>query len=393
MSLRGLDAPVALLLARRYARSTRREAFGRFLALAAVAGIGVGVAALVLALSALAGFQTALKGEILARTPESEISLPPEADLEGASRRLAAIPQVEVRRSLEGRGWLLAHGRGRPVDLVGYEGDLPVHFPGASGRVPGTYLSDGLLDAWGLAPGDRVEVASNRPMLTPFGPQPRVRALEIAGSFESGQTEEIERIALPIDVAISLLGPEAQRLQVSTGDLDRALALVPRIEAAVPEALSVVTWRELNRSLFFALRLEKTVLFLAVSLIVAVAGLSLLSGLLLTLSSKRREVGMLGAMGLPARTLRHAFLSLAGLLAGTGLLTGAVVGVAAAWILDRFRVLRLPDAVYFVDHVPFRLQASDLGAIVACTVALAGACAWAAARRAGALDPVEALRR
>lgn len=389
----GMDAPVALLLARRYARSTRREAFVRFLALAAVAGIGVGVAALVLALSALAGFQTALKGEVLARTPEIEIELRPDADPAAVEARIAAVTGAEVRRAIEGRGWLLAQRRGRPVDLVGYEGSLPAHFPGASSRSPGTYLSSALLEAWGLAPGDRVEIASNRPMLTPFGPQPRLRSLTIAGSFESGRTEEVERVALPIDVAVDLLGRRRQRLQVATGDLDRAVALAPRIVEDVPEVRSLLTWRELNRSLFFALRLEKTVLFLAVSLIVAVAGLSLLSGLLLTLSSKRREVGMLGAMGLEPRTLRRAFLSLAGLLAGTGLAAGAAVGVLAAWLLDRFRLIRLPDAVYFVDHVPFRLQLGDLAAIVGCTLALAGLCAWAAARRAGALDPVEALRR
>ncbi|MEZ5333485.1 MAG: FtsX-like permease family protein [Thermoanaerobaculia bacterium] len=98
-------------------------------------------------------------------------------------------------------------------------------------------------------------------------------------------------------------------------------------------------------------------------------------------------------MGARPAMLRNAFLSLAGLLAGTGLLAGAAVGALAAWLLDRFRVLRLPDAVYFVDHVPFRLQVGDLGAIVACTLALAGLCAWAAARRAASLDPVEALRR
>ncbi|MEZ5333484.1 MAG: hypothetical protein R2991_15940 [Thermoanaerobaculia bacterium] len=219
MSFRGLDAPVALLLARRYARSTRRETFVRFLAVAAVAGIGVGVAALILALSALAGFQSALKGEVLARTPEIQIELAADADLAAVEARLAASTGAEVRRSIEGRGWLIAHGRGRPVELVGYEGALPAHFPGASARAPGTYLSDGLLGAWGLEVGDRVDVASNRPMLTPFGPQPRVRSLTVAGSFASGQTEEVERIALPIDVAVSLLGPEARRLQVATGDL------------------------------------------------------------------------------------------------------------------------------------------------------------------------------
>lgn len=388
-----MDAPVALLLARRYARSTRREAFGRFLALAAVAGIGVGVAALILALAALAGFQAALKGEVLARTPEIEIELRPGADAAAVAERVARTTGGEVRRAVRGRGWLLAGRRGRPVELVGYEGSLPAHFPAASGRAPGTYLADGLLTAWGLSPGDRVEVASNRPLLTPFGPQPRVRSLRVDGTFASGQTEEVERIALPLDIAVGLLGVENLRLQVSTGDLDRAAALAGAIERSVPEARSVATWQQLNRSLFFALRLEKTVLFLAVSLIVAVAGLSLLSGLLLTLSSKRREVGMLGAMGIPPRTLRDAFLSLAGLLAGTGLAAGAAAGLLAAWALDRFRVIRLPDAVYFVDHVPFRVQAGDLAAIIGCTLALAGLCAWVAARRAGALDPVEALRR
>jgi lipoprotein-releasing system permease protein len=386
--------PFPLLLALRYLRSTRRDAFVSFLSAVAAGGIGLGVAALVLALAALAGLQQALRGEVLARTPHLEIELPSRRGAVELQERLLALPGVRgVQEAVHGRGWLESGGLVQPVEVVGYSGLVPRFFPGAEGMAPGLYVSDGLARRWSLRPGDLLEVVSPHPTLTPLGPQPRVRSLRLAGTFESGRTEEVERIALPLSVARPLAGGRGPLIDVTADGLDEALALVPAVSALLPPGAEVRTWEQLNRPLFFALRLEKTVMFVAVSLIILVAAMALVADLALVITSKRAELGMLATMGAAPRRLRHAFLLLGGLIAGLGTLAGGAVGSASAVLLERYRLVRLPGQIYFLDYLPFRLQGEDVVAVLAVTLALAAGSSLWVAQRLDKLRPVEAMRR
>jgi len=392
--VRPLEPTFALALALRYLRSTRKDAFVSFLSIVAAAGIGLGVAALVIALAALTGMQEILRGEILARTPALAVTLPAGADVAGAEARLRALDGVvQVQEALTGRGWLVAGGRAVEVELTGYEGPVPPQFPGAAGAPPGLYLADQLAARCGLEPGDVASLVSPRPTLTPFGPQPRTLSLEVAGLFRAGRVEQLARVALPIDRAELLLGVDRpRRLFVSTRDLDSALELAAEVAAALPAFSRVETWRELNQPLFFALRLEKSVLFLAVSLIVLVAALALVADLSLIAANKRRELGILMSLGADAADLRRAFVWLGGLLGGIGAVGGGLVGAATAVTLDRLHGIRMPPGVYFVDYLPFAVPLADLAVVVAVTMLLALLCSVYGAARATRLTPVEALR-
>ena len=386
--------PFPLLLALRYLRSTRKDAFVSFLSAVAAGGIGLGVAALVLALAALAGLQQALRGEVLARTPHLEIELPSPAGAPALQERLLRLRGVvQVQEAVHGRGWLEGGGLVQPVEIVGYSGLVPRFFPGAEGGPPGLYVSSGLANRWAVKPGDVLRVVSPRPTLTPLGPQPRMRSLPLAGTFESGRTEDVERIALPVGVARPLAGNPSAFLEVTAADLDAALALVPSVRALLPAAAELRTWEQLNRPLFFALRLEKTVMFVAVSLIVLVAAMALVADLALVITSKRAELGMLATMGATPQRLRRAFLWLGLLLAGVGTAAGALLGSGVALLLDRYRLVRLPGQIYFLDYLPFRLQPDDVAAVLAVTLALALASALWVAQRVAKLSPVEAMRR
>jgi lipoprotein-releasing system permease protein len=247
---------------------------------------------------------------------------------------------------------------------------------------------------WGLQPGETLEVVSPRPTLTPFGPQPRVRSVPLAGTYDGGRTQEDkERAALPRVVAESLLGTADRRLDVEAEDLDAALDVAERLPGVLPEGSKVRTWKDLNRPLLFALRLEKLMMFVAVSLIVLVAALALVADLALIISSKRPEIGMLGTMGATPAALRQAFVLLGGLVAGFGMLVGTVLGVGGSWVANRYHLLPVPGRVYFLDYVPFLVQPGDLILVLLITFSLALASAFYAAQRAAALDPVEALRR
>ena len=386
--------PFPLILALRYLRSTRKDAFVSFLSAVAAGGIGLGVAALVLALAALAGLQQALRGEVVARTPHLEVELPPGTSAAALQERLLRLDGVEeVQEAVHGRGWLESGGLVQAVEIVGYSGLVPRFFPGAEGGAPGLYISSALAMRWAVRPGDVMAVVSPRPTLTPFGPQPRIRSMPLVGTFESGRTEEVERIALPVGVARPLAGNPSTFLEVTAGGLDEALALVPALRAVLPAEATLRTWEELNRPLFFALRLEKTVMFVALSLIVLVAAMALVADLALVITSKRAELGMLATMGATPERLRRAFLWLGLLLAGIGTVAGALLGSAVALALDRYRVVRLPGQIYFLDYLPFRLQLPDVAAVLAGTVALALVSALWVAQRVAKLSPVEAMRR
>ncbi len=393
------NVPFPVVLALRYLRSTRRDAFASFLSAVAAGGIALGVTALVLSLAVISGFQDALRGEILSRTPQIEVELSPgasAADAAAARRAALAVPGVvSVQPQIAGSGWLVHHGRVQPVDMVGFAGRVPASFPGASGRPEGLYVEAALAARWALAPGDAIDIVSPRPTLTPFGgPQPRLRRAVIAGTFRSGRTqEETERIALPLAVAESLLGGSERRLEVAAAGLDAALAVAGRLGRALPAGSVVRTWQDLNRPLLFALRLEKTMMFVAVFLIVLVAELALIADLALIIASKRPEIGMLGAMGATPSHLRRAFLLLGGMVAGAGALAGAGLGVAAAWVLDRYHLLPVPGKVYFLEYVPFEVKGTDLALVLALTLGLALLSSLYAAERAATLDPVDAMRR
>jgi lipoprotein-releasing system permease protein len=390
--------PFPVLLALRYLRSTRRDAFASFLSLVAAGGLALGVTALILSLAVISGFQEALRGELLGRTPQIEVELPTGLTEEQAVAVRESVRKVEgvasVQVQVRGGGWVMEEGKVQAVELVGFEGKVPRSFPGIEGRPEGLYVPAGLAGRWGLAPGKTIEVVSPRPTLSPFGPQPRIRSLQLSGTYQSGKTQEDrERIALPRDVAETLLGGHDRRLDVEAGDLDGALRVAKRLETVLPPKSVVRTWKDLNRPLLFALRLEKAMMFVAVSLIVLVAALALVADLALIISSKRPEIGILGTMGATPGALKRAFLILGGLVAGSGMLAGTILGVGGAWVLDRYKLIQVPGRVYFLDYVPFLVKPMDLVLVLLLTLVLALASALYAARRAAALDPVEAMQR
>ncbi len=398
-----MSLPLPVLLAMRYLRSGRRDAYVTFLSLLATGGITLGVAALILVLGGLSGLQDFLRSDVLSRTPHIELEVAAETDVTALCARLKDVTGVvSAQQVLRGRGWLLFGGSAVSVRAVGFEGNLPSSFQltetvatAAASEAPvgGLYVGDALARQWALATGDLVEVVSPRPTLTPLGPQPRIHRLPLAGVFRTGRTEDDEhRIALPLEIARRLFGGGQGRLEIRASDLEAALGIAERLPAALPAGSRVRTWQELNRALFFALKLEKMLMFVAVFLIVPVAAMSLITVLALLISSKRSEIGMLQAMGASPGELKRAFLVLGALLGGIGLLAGGTLGVGGARLLDHYRLISPPGDVYFLDHIPFLVEAGDLLAVLAATVTLIAASTFYAARRASALRPVEALR-
>jgi lipoprotein-releasing system permease protein len=390
------NLPVPLLLALRYARSSRREASVRFLSAVTAGGIALGVGALILAVAALSGFQTTLLAEVMARSPKLQVQLGRGVDPEAVRRAIDAQPEVEAAQSmLVGNGWLVHEGRLQACEFFGVEERVPRWFPGAAGvAIKSVIVPDVLAFGFGLQSDSTVRVVSPRPTLTPFARQiPRSRSFAVQSVFSAGRSEEYEsRVVLPLEAARGLLWESDFRY-----DVDLPLSAVPRVAASLraelPTGATVVTFHDLNRALFFALRLEKALMFVGVFLIVLVASQALVSSLALLIASKRRELGMLGTLGLTPAELRRTFLVLGALLAGAGIFVGGGIGCLVAWVLDRYELIALPEQVYIVDFVPFRLRPADLLPIFAATVLLTLVSARTAGGGASKLTPAEAMRR
>ena len=391
-------------IAVRYFRSTRADAHIRALSTLTAGGLAVGTAALVLALAALAGFQSHVLEELVRHTPALQIELAGDgaagpAGATDPARGLAELAAATngvagVQELLYAQGWLADGERPFAIGVLGYERAPPPWIPVDGEAASGLIVPVSVALRMGLAVGDLVRVVSPRPGLTPVGPQPRTRTMPVDLIYGSGRADdEDDPVLLPLDRAAALFARGDRRL-----DLTLAPGADPEEIGAFlrqgidPAAATVTTWREANRALLFVLRLEKGLVFSAVALIVAVASFALLAALSMVLSSKRSEVGVLAAMGAPPARLRRVFLLLGALLSVGGAGLGGAGGAALAAFLDRYRIISTPSDVYVVDYVPFLVRGTDVLVVLVVTVLFTAAAAAVGARKASLLDPVEAMR-
>lgn len=384
----------------------RKRAHTAFLTLISTLGLAVGVATLLISLALLSGLQGKIKSRLIAGSPQILIEPAGGSSIENSEEvvgQISAIAPGRVERVVSGIVWASTPSgtQGRPMQLRSYDQRSEPAADGAfgrswsmesSGESDSIYLRRDFASSIGLFLGDEVVLVSPRTRLTPFGPVPVWRRYRITRIIPLTDNERDPEGWLAFDDAASLLGTgdAPTSIQVFT-DLPAADRVIAHLVKAFPSLL-VRSWREMNRPLFLALRLEKIVMFATISLVIFVAALNLISSISMMIVEKRPQVGVLRTLGASERSILLIFGSVGMLIGLIGTVLGNVVGLGVAWAADRYELVPLPGEVSYVRFIPFTIEAADVIGVNLIAVLLTILATWYPAVTASRLDPVSAIR-
>jgi lipoprotein-releasing system permease protein len=399
-----------LFVAKRYLTAKRKQAFISVITLISILGITIGVMALVIAIALITGFQEDVQDKILGATSHimiSDLSGEGLKDYPGLMERIQGLKGVvSVTPVVYSQVLINGPSRSSGALLKGIDFGLEMKSSAwlrklESGSVPQAGPQDGLLlgreiaFTIGAGPGDSVTVLTTASRLSPMGLFPKTKRFRVSGIFNTGLYEFDSSTALvPLETAQRFLGFEGKVtfLQVKISNIFEAENVGQRIKEGLPPLTYVTTWMELNRSLFSALKLEKNIMFLTITLIVFVAALNIIATLILMVMEKTRDIGILMAMGATARQIRRIFFLQGALIGIVGTTLGVVLGLAWCWMANTFRLIRTPVDIYQISYVPFRLGGLDLILIIGVSLAISFLSTLFPSHRAAKTDPVVALK-
>jgi lipoprotein-releasing system permease protein len=400
-----------LFVARRYLTARRKQAFISVITSISVLGIAIGVAALVIAIALITGFQGDVQDKILGATSHvmvSDLGGQGLSGYEGLAEKIRAIPGVESVTPVVYNTVLitgLGESSGALVKGIDFDRERQDaawlqkleagRIPDGGGAREGLLLGRELALRVGAQVGDAVDVVTASSTLSPLGLLPKRKRFQVTGIFNTGLYEFDNSTALvAIGVAQKLFGLEgrASYIQVKLRDIFAAPAVGEKIKAALPPVVYITTWMELNKSLFSALKLEKNIMFLTITLIVIVAALNIIATLILMVMEKTRDIGILMAMGATPRSINRIFFYQGALIGVIGTALGVLLGLGWCALANTFELIKIPVDIYQISHVPFRLRPLDLALIVGVTLAISFVSTLFPARRAAKVDPVVALK-
>ncbi len=412
MSRRGL--PFELFLGLRYLRARGHRTNLSLFVWIGVGGVFLGVSALIVVLAVMTGFQDGIRDRIIAANPHILIFEGGGRGMRDAPALLGRVRDVPGVRSaapfvmqqalftVSGGGATGGLVRGMDFASESVRKDIARQIKmgsleplGRSGGDPAIILGRELARTLGVIPGESVTVISPQGALTAVGMVPKMRRFTVAGTFEVGMYEydsSLAYVSLGAAQEFAGLGDRVTGIEVKLRDPFEAKAVARAIAQRLGFPYLLRDWMEMNRNLFNALQLEKLALFIIVTIIVLVAAFAIIGHLILLVAEKRKEIGILKAMGAPAGSVGAVFLSVGMLIGLVGTAAGSLVGLGLIWVQNTYRIIRLAGDVYQIDYLPMKLTWSDFGLIIGATLLISFVFTLLPARRASRLDPVEVLR-
>jgi len=400
-------------ISRRYVFSRKRERLTGVIANISVLAIAIGVAALIVVIAVMTGFQQVLKEKILSMNPHVVVEKVqgPFVEYEGLERKIRTFfeenglpleslyPFVSLQGLLlSGQGEAGVILKGLPLSQARESKTLRLisgEFIEASQIPYPVVLGRRLAERLGVTVGDRVRFLYPRGRVTPFGLLPRFVPFEVAGIFETGLYDydlSLALVSLPVAQKIEGKGQRVTGLEIKLGDPFLSGEVAPKLSQVLGYTYYVVDWQTLNRSLFSALKLEKIGMFVVLTLIIVVAAFNIVAALVMLVSEKRPDIALLKALGATEMNILRIFL-FSGLLLGlTGTALGLLLGLSLCAVLARYPVIELPGDVYPVDYLPVKVEFGDVATIVVSALILSLLAAVFPARQAAKLPPAEVLR-
>jgi lipoprotein-releasing system permease protein len=413
--------PYELTIGWRYTRAgraTRRNGFISFISGVSMLGIALGVAALIIVLSVMNGFQKEVRDRMLGVVSHIEVFAPGGQALPDVNQTLAqakAHPQVVGAAPFVAAQALVARGEEMKGAMV--RGIDPAREPEVSDvatgaqaavlaqLVPGEFgvvLGGELARSMGVVKGDRVTLIAPSGQVTPAGVVPRLKQMTVVGTFDSGHYEYDSALVFVHweDAAkiFRLEGPTGVRLKLK--DLHQARQVAEDLSHTLSGDLLLRDWTRQNRTWFAAVQVEKRMMFIILTLIVAVAAFNLVSTLVMTVTDKRADIAILRTLGASPRSVMGIFVVQGAMVGVIGTLAGLLFGLGVAYNIDvivpalehALGATFLPQDIYLISRMPSEPQQSDIVPIAVIALIMAFAATLYPSWRASQVNPAEALR-
>ena len=415
-----MQFPYELAVGWRYTRAgraTRRNGFISFISGVSMLGIALGVAALIIVLSVMNGFQKEVRDRMLSVVSHIEIFAPQGAalpDLERTMREARANPDVLGAAPFVAAQALLARGEDMKGTLVrgidpAREGEVTdvaaTNAEVLQRLVPGEFnvvLGVELARSLGVRQGDMVTLIAPGGQVTPAGVVPRLKQMHVVGTFDSGHYEYDSALVMmhyeDAQRLFRLEGPTGIRLKLK--DLHEAPRVAMELAHTITDRLLIRDWTQQNRTWFAAVQLEKRMMFIILTLIVAVAAFNLVSTLVMTVTDKRADIAILRTLGASPSSIMGIFMVQGAMVGVIGTFAGLLLGLGIAFNIDVIvpaieRLLHanfLPKDIYLISKMPSDPQYSDIMPIAVISLVLAFVATIYPSWRASRVNPAEALR-
>jgi len=400
--------PFELFISFRYLKAKRKQTVISLITFISMAGVALGVMALVIVLAVMTGFQNDMRDKIL-ETNAHVVVLSHESEGIGNYQEVISkaeeVPEVvAVAPFIYSQVMLSSSRNAMGVVLRGIDPNAEIRVTQlARNMVEGTLadLEEGIVigkelaTSMGVYEGDDITVISPMGRMTPMGSAPRMKKLRVAGVFDSGMYEYDTGLAyVSLETARGFfdLGPVVTGLQVRVADIFNAKEVAEDIQSALGFPYYTRDWMEMNKNLFSALKLEKLAMFIILILIILVAAFNIISTLVMMVLEKHKDIGILKSMGATGKSIMTIFL-IEGLTIGfVGTVIGLAGGVLTCWVADTYHLIKLQADIYYISYLSFKIQPLDLVLVCSASVLISILATLYPAWQASQLDPVEALR-
>lgn len=415
-----MKLPYEFLMGWRYTRAgraTRRNGFISFISAASTLGIALGVWALIVVLSVMNGFQKEVRDRMLSVVSHIEIyevfgeALPDPAAVMAQARQNPQV--VAAAPFVSGQSLLVQGDAMRGVMVRGIEPELE---PGVTSMAAvddtalprlkagqfGVVLGSQLARAMGVQEGDTVTLVAPSGQITPAGVAPRFKQVTVVGTFDSGHFEyDSTLVMMHVQDAAKIYrveGPTGVRLKLR--DLDRAAEVAEELRTTMQGDYLFVDWGQQNRTWFAAVKVEKRMMSIILTLIILVAAFNLLVTLVMSVQDKRADIAILRTLGASPRSIMRIFVVQGAVVGVVGTVAGLLVGLLTAFNVDPivsfverlFNARLLPPDIYFISHMPSDPQAANIVPVVLVSLLLVFLSTLYPSWRASRVNPAEALR-